>query len=268
MFDINSISWWAEGEAKLLGKEKIQVQLKDPSQNLVIDWRVAKRDNLSQGRVFDIVANDKPVGDFREADEHLVIPASYLKAGENTINLEFESPISTSGSAVTRYLDKEDGSEYIYTLFVPSDASTAFPCFDQPDLKARFKLTVNTEADWKVISNTTGRIGRFYDAGDKGPINYVFEETEPISTYLFAFAAGPFAELKDEGSPKNTHVFVRHSKLERARPEAPDVFHLTRECISYFEKYFDFNFPFPKYDLVLIPEIRLWRNGTCGCNFP
>ena len=54
--------------------------------------------------------------------------------------MEFESPISPAGSAVTRYLDREDGSEYIYTLFVPSDASTTFPCFDQPDLKARFTL--------------------------------------------------------------------------------------------------------------------------------
>jgi aminopeptidase N len=44
----------------------------------------------------------------------------------NHIRLRFQSPIATSGSAVTRYLDREDKSEYIYTLFVPSDASTVF----------------------------------------------------------------------------------------------------------------------------------------------
>ena len=44
------------------------------------------------------------------------------------------------GAAITRYEDKDDGSEYIYSLFlfVPMDASMAFPCFDQPDLKGRF----------------------------------------------------------------------------------------------------------------------------------
>ncbi len=67
-----------------------------------------------------------------------------MVAGENVIKLDFTSPILTSGSAITRYVDKEDGSEYIYSLFVPSDASTAFPVFDQPDLKARFSLTVDT----------------------------------------------------------------------------------------------------------------------------
>ena len=53
--------------------------------------------------------------------------ATASSMGENVIKLDFTSPILTSGSAITRYVDKEDGSEYIYSLFVPSDASTAFP---------------------------------------------------------------------------------------------------------------------------------------------
>src|SRR5439155_6641728 len=71
--------------------------------------------------------------------EHLIFGEG-VKLGENVIKLDFTSPILTSGSAITRYIDKEDGAEYIYSLFVPSDASTAFPVFDQPDLKARFEL--------------------------------------------------------------------------------------------------------------------------------
>ena len=74
-------------------------------------------------------------------NEHLIFRDGVV-AGENVIKLDFTSPILTSGSAITRYVDKEDGAEYIYSLFVPSDASTAFPVFDQPDLKARFSLGV------------------------------------------------------------------------------------------------------------------------------
>src|SRR6185369_13397868 len=78
---------------------------------------------------------------FFEENEHLIFRDGVVP-GENVIKLDFTSPILTSGSAITRYVDKEDGAEYIYSLFVPSDASTAFPVFDQPDLKARFQLTL------------------------------------------------------------------------------------------------------------------------------
>ncbi len=78
-----------------------------------------------------------------------------IKPGENVIKLDFTSPILTSGSAITRYVDKEDGAEYIYSLFVPSDASTAFPVFDQPDLKARFTLIRQTRrSDWNSCCRT------------------------------------------------------------------------------------------------------------------
>ncbi|HUR96907.1 MAG TPA: hypothetical protein VMZ26_02450, partial [Pyrinomonadaceae bacterium] len=76
---------------------------------------------------------------FEESNEHLIFRDGVV-VGENVIKLDFTSPILTSGSAITRYVDKEDGAEYIYSLFVPSDASTAFPVFDQPDLKAKFSL--------------------------------------------------------------------------------------------------------------------------------
>ncbi|MEO8647545.1 MAG: hypothetical protein ABI539_00120, partial [Acidobacteriota bacterium] len=78
-----------------------------------------------------------PAFKYHESNDHLIL-LDAIKAGENVITLDFTSPILTSGSAITRYIDKEDGAEYIYSLFVPSDASTAFPVFDQPDLKARF----------------------------------------------------------------------------------------------------------------------------------
>ena len=78
---------------------------------------------------------------YEESNEHLIFRDG-VRMGENVIKLDFTSPILTSGSAITRYVDKEDGAEYIYSLFVPSDASTAFPVFDQPDLKARFTFSV------------------------------------------------------------------------------------------------------------------------------
>ncbi len=255
--------------------------------------------------------------------------------------LDFTSPILTSGAAITRYVDKEDGAEYIYSLFVPSDASTAFPVFDQPDLKARFTLDVLMPAEWKAISNekwngivtmrqcevlpptksfsvilnsqtkpntvnSTGIKTSSTNPFDACNINeFGFAETKPISTYVFAFAAGPFAEVADDGSvPRavatgavergtqtntdsnkksapvataqgtdkmaadvKTRIYVRKSQAAKFKPHAAEVFRLNREGIRYLETYFDYKFPFPKYDLVLIPEFPFGGMEHAGATF-
>src|SRR5262249_4680989 len=146
---------------------------------------------------------------------HVNLPQELLIAGENTVAIDFTAPIAPAGKAITRFEDKDDGSEYIYTLFVPMDASMAFPCFDQPDLKARFTLTVNTPLEWMVIANSPAKAIEF-----RGGLQIVtFAETKPISTYLFAFAAGPFKKVHDV--PGLPGLYVRESKLKRAQEEAP-----------------------------------------------
>jgi len=265
----------APGAEMLKGREKITVTLGPSAGDLVLDWRVIKADADPRSRVSAIKANGNDVSDAQFTNEHLVIPRSHLTAGANTVELDFESPVSTSGSAVTRYLDREDSSEYIYTLFVPSDASTTFPCFDQPDLKARFTLRLTTPEGWRVVSNTADTVIPEFDetsgghpvSPPKGMLWHQFKETEPLSTYQFAFAAGPFAEFKDESSPYGTRLFVRKSKAERAKKELAEVFRLNREGLKFYEGYFDHKFPFPKYDLVLVPEFAYGGMEHAGETF-
>jgi len=246
----------------LQGRVSIAVTLDAPV-DLVLDWRMTQQGVEARERVSDIKANGREVSDARIADEHILIPRSHLRAGVNTVELSFASPVSASGSAVTRYLDREDNSEYVYTLFVPSDASTAFPCFDQPDLKARFTLTASAPTAWSIVSNTAARTVTRSGTWSL----WVFGETQPISTYVFAFAAGPFAEFRDDGSPLGTHLFVRKSKAEAARKELPEVFRLNREGVKFFEGYFARRFPFPKYDLVILPEFPFRGMEHAGATF-
>lgn len=258
------------GAELLKGSEEIRLTLEVAVDELVLDWRkMAAKVGQPQSRVWDVEANGRKVVDARETNDHLIIPGAYLVKGENIIRLNFESPISTSGSAVTRYLDREDKSEYIYTLFVPSDASTIFPCFDQPDLKARFSLDIEAPVSWKVISNTSGVVYETSDRiGMEGLSRRRFSQTEPISTYLFAFAAGPFEEFKDEQTAQLPMRFlVRKSKAERARRELPEVFRLTREGLKFFTRYFDYKFPFPKYDQVILPEFAYGGMEHAGATF-
>jgi aminopeptidase N len=178
--------------------------------------------------------------------------------GLNTLTLAFVSNAAPAGKAITRYEDNDDGSEYFYTLFVPVDASMAFPCFDQPDLKARFILDLEHPDGWSVVANTA-------------PVNISgththFAETRPISTYLFAFAAGPFAAIRSGNATEPT-VYVRKSQLIRARQEAPQVQQMAARGITYLSGYFAQSFPFPKYDLVLIPGFPFGGMEHAGASF-
>jgi aminopeptidase N len=194
---------------------------------------------------------------------HIELPAKLLRVGENVVQIDFSAPIAPAGKAITRFEDKDDGSEYIYTLFVPMDANMAFPCFDQPDLKGRFTLTVDAPSDWTVVSNT--KLTGIGGADKPGTKRSTFAETRPISTYLFAFAAGPFKRVHDV--PGLPGLYVRQSKLKRAEEEAPEVQQVTADGIKYLSDFFAQPFPFPKYDLVLLPGFAYGGMEHAGATF-
>lgn len=199
---------------------------------------------------------------------HVELPAQLLKPGENVVRMDFTVPVAPAGKAITRFEDKDDGSTYIYTLFVPMDADMAFPCFDQPDLKARFKLEVFTPENWTVISNTSqipGNENENEARKEMGNRHTIFAETKPISTYLFAFAAGPFKKVHD--TPGLPGLYVRKSKLQKAEAEAEAVQQITADGIKYLSDYFAQPFPFPKYDMVMIPGFAYGGMEHAGATF-
>ncbi|HEV2492013.1 MAG TPA: M1 family aminopeptidase [Terriglobia bacterium] len=193
---------------------------------------------------------------------HLELPADRLRAGENMVRAQFVAHVAPAGKPITRYKDHDDNAEYIYTLFVPMDASMAFPCFDQPDLKGRFRLELTAPDAWTVISNTAPESESATGSGQR---RTVFHETLPISTYLFAFAAGPFRRLS--AAPGLPGLYVRASRLEQAEHEAPEVQQIGGQGIEYLSQYFARPFPFPKYDMVLIPELAYGGMEHAGATF-
>ena len=190
------------------------------------------------------------------------LPASVIRTGENTVSMDFTAPVAPAGKAITRFADKDDSTEYLYTLFVPMDAEMAFPCFDQPDLKARFRLELTGPEEWTVISNTPIESQSSMTAGER---QTVFAETRPISTYLFAFAAGPFRKVHETAGLPG--LYVRQSQLKKAEAEAPEVQQIAAQGIEYLSKYFAQPFPFPKYDMVLIPGFAYGGMEHAGSTF-
>jgi aminopeptidase N len=97
--------------------------------DVILDWRGR--------RLLRITANGAEVPLDAANGAHIRLPAGILRAGENAVTLAFVSEIAPSGASIIRFHDRGDGSDYLYTLLVPADANQLFPCFDQPDLKAR-----------------------------------------------------------------------------------------------------------------------------------
>ncbi len=244
----------------LPGHETLDFSLSSNANPLVLDFRdLNAAGAVIDGRISHVVINGTPVQPAQE-NGHILLPAANLRSGANHVEMDFESAIAAANRAITRVTDPLDSSEYLYTLFVPMDASLAFPCFDQPDLKAKFTFDATAPANWTVISNTAAATGT-----PSGVFH--FPETHPISTYLFAFAAGPFEAIAYEGGQVPMRLLVRKSMLAKAKQEWPEVADYTRKGMEQMSKFFAQPYPFPKYDQVLLPGFPYGGMEHAGATF-
>ncbi len=188
-----------------------------------------------------------PAPEFNGA--HIRLPSAAMRAGENTVRIEFVARIAAAGASIIRYRDATDGAQYLYTLLVPADANQLFPCFDQPDLKARVTLAVKAPQGWRVVANSPATSGTVFSPASSATHRFV--ETEPISTYLIAFAAGPWATVTAKSSERPITMYVRASRVAEA--EADSIILANDVAAKWLERYFGRPYPFRKLDLVLAP---------------
>jgi aminopeptidase N len=143
--------------------------------------------------------------------------------------------------------DPADRGDYLYTLLVPADANQLFPCFDQPDLKARVTLRLTVARDWTALAN--GSINHADTSGDRVIVQ--FTETRPLPTYLIAFAAGPWTGFASTAHGRTVHAYVRRSRA--AEVDADTLLALQQRALDWMERYFGRAYPFEKFDILLAP---------------
>ena len=221
-------------EAKLeavRGMETVRFELRAPRE-IVLDFE-QKRE-----RVLSVSARGKPVTAVF-VNGHIVIPVAATQAGENAIHIEF--------LAGDESLNRND--EFLYTVFVPARARYAFPCFDQPNLKARYSLTLNIPAAWQAAANgaETGR------ETDNGRAIMRFAETQPLPTYLFAFAAGKFQVETAERGGRTFRMFHRETDAAKVARNRDAVFDLHAQALAWLEEYTAIPYPWGKLDFVALP---------------
>ena len=249
---------------RLEGKLELRVAVRGKPVDLVLDWRPpagARLTAVERERRRDRAGR-------AIVHEHLVIPARHVRTGENVVQLAFESPIATAGTAITLYRDREDGSEYVYSLFVPSDASTVFPCFDQPDLKARFTLALEVPRAWEAVSNAPAvqTVARRDDEARRASARP--SRSAPISSRSPPGRSRSSTTARTASRRSRRRACWCGSRASSARrPRATRCSCCTGRRSTGSRGYFGFPFPFPKHDLVLVPEFPYGGMEHAGATF-
>ncbi|WP_309113824.1 aminopeptidase N [Saccharothrix sp.] len=182
----------------------------------------------------------------------------------NELTVEADCRYMNTGEGLHRFVDPVDGGVYLYSQFETADAKRMFACFDQPDLKSVYTMTVTAPADWKVISNAP--VESTVD-GVGGADKHVFETTKPMSTYLVALVAGPYAEWRDEYTDGDTTIplgiYCRASLAEHM--DADRLFTETKQGFGFYHQAFGVKYPFGKYDQCFVPEFNAGAMENAGC---
>ena len=195
-------------------------------------------------RVRAVRAADRDVP-FAARNGHIVLAADVTRAGENAIAVDFVA----GDEALNR------GDDFLYTLFVPSRAQLAFPCFDQPDLKARYTLTLTLPETWQVAANAAesaapsrrGRGNRSRAASRKP------SRCRPTCLRLPPAASRSRPPSRGGREMRMLHRETDAAKVARNRDQ---IFDLHAAALAWLEDYTGIPYPFGKFDFVLIPSFQ------------
>jgi aminopeptidase N len=220
----------------LVGRAVITFTLSDASAPLVIDFQPDRA-----GLLRSVEVDDAKV-EVRQVNGHIIVPVTALRAGDNRVALDF--------NAGDVPLNRAD--DFLYTIFVPSRAHLAFPCFDQPDLKARWTLTLEVPDGWETLANGEERS----HTSEHGRTRVQFTETEPISTYLFAFAAGKFNVERAERNSRPFRMLHRETDAAKVARNRDAIFDLHAAAIQWMERYTGIPYAFGKFDFLLVPAFQ------------
>lgn len=220
----------------------VRAKLENKDQPLVLDFSPG----AEKIRAITILKpNREPelIADYVYQNGHIIVPAKYLTVGFNSIGIKF-----TAGE---QSLNRNE--TFLYTLLVPDRASTVFPCFDQPDLKAKFELKLDLPPNWTASANG---MRNAQSKSESGRTSVSYSKTKPISTYLFAFAAGEFKTISREQDGHKMTMYYRESDKKKVERNVDAIFETHAFSIDWMEEYTGIKYPFKKFDFVLIPSFQ------------
>jgi aminopeptidase N len=199
------------------------------------------------------------------ADSRITLPNL---AADNELTVEATALYTNTGEGMHRFVDPVDGEVYLYSQFEVPDSRRVFAVFEQPDLKATFAFTVTTPEGWTVrsVSPTPEPVAAGEREG-RPVVTWTFASTPRLSSYVTAVVAGPYVGVTDtvqsRKGPVELGLWARKSLMEYL--DADNLFDVTKKGFEFFEREFDSEYPFAKYDQIFTPEYNAGAMENAGC---
>ena len=185
-----------------------------------------------------------------------------LATGTHVLTIHYSGTINDKlrGFYRSTYVDSAGNERVIGTTQMQStDCRRAFPCWDEPDFKAVFALSMTVRDEHLAVSNSSETARH---SNDDGTTTIVFADTMPMSTYLVAFVVGPL-EATDWVDVDGVPMRIVH---------VPGKGHLTEFglevasfCLRWFQRYYDIPYPADKVDLLALPDFAAGAMENLGC---
>ena len=223
--------------------------------DIVINFSLAKHNNtpvtvdFDGGEILAVTLNGKSIP-WKYNNWFISFAPELFTAGNNNLHINYTRPFATAGDGLHRYQDQETGNVYLYSNFEPFNAHKMFPHFDQPDIKAKYKLDVVAPQNWQVISTT--RETEIVTQGDKK--HWQFAQTPIMASYVFSLHAGPYTVWEDNSGNIPLRLFARQEMAQYV--DSQEWFLFTQQAFSFFNNYFDYAYPFKKYDQLIVPDFN------------
>jgi aminopeptidase N len=167
---------------------------------------------------------------------------------DNELVVRAHSAYSRTAEGLHRFIDPADDAVYLYAQSFLDHAQRIFACFDQPDLKAAFRLTVDAPEDWSVVANSRGT-----QTGNR----WTFAPTAPLPTYLFTVAAGPWHSIHRAHDGIQLGLHCRRSLAPHLDADADELFDVTTRSLDFQQPAFGRRYPFgDTYDQLFVPEFN------------
>jgi len=247
-------------EKSFFGRARIGVELERPTRAVVLHGKglkvltaalsSAKAKHWAKAKL-RLAAHGK-----QEPEELVLELDTEAPAGAAEIDLQYEAPFGPNLGGLYRV--EEGGKSWAFTQFEPNDARRAFPCFDEPGFKVPFQLSLTVPEGMLAVANTPELRRRENPAS--GLVSFEFAPTEPLPTYLVAFAVGSFEIREGARDPVPIRLVTLPGK-SRLGQLALDV---AREELGILADYFGVPYPYAKLDLVAVPEFGAGAMENAG----
>jgi aminopeptidase N len=237
------------GTERFASRTTIRFSCTDPGAGTFVDLKAAEVHTVRLGGI--------PVDVAGVENGRLALTAERGLTADNVLEVEASMAYSHDGQGLHRSVDPADAEAYVYGHLFLDAAPQVFACFDQPDLKAPYSVTVTAPTGWTVLGNGA--------ATEVEPGRWELARTQPLPTYAVTVCAGPYLSVTAEhdGIPLGLHA--RRSLADPLHAQAEQMLEITRASFDCYHRLFGIRYPFGSYHQVFVPEFNAGAMENPGC---